>query len=282
MSEELKIGLIVGLTIVAVVAILIIVIWRRKKYIKRCEIAVLSSSEKYRALLQLNEQYHFSVFQNTFQIYRQLNSKQKFDRFNFDKEMMLIIKPYAAEWERAKQSINYNRNLYRRYLDEVNRILSTANSSDAKEYKVSLKNYVKKEEEMFRQNVLSPITDVDYIFDINYTSPQGRKTYNYREIYHMEDISRLLSKVYEEEKQKNSKEYQRKAMTPTMRYNVMKRDGFRCVLCGRSADDGVTLEVDHIIPVSKGGKTVMSNLQTLCWDCNRGKRDRYDEEEINE
>lgn len=38
--------------------------------------------------------------------------------------------------------------------------------------------------------------------------------------------------------------------------------------------EGVTLEVDHIIPVSKGGKTVMTNLQALCWDCNRGKSNK--------
>ena len=62
---------------------------------------------------------------------------------------------------------------------------------------------------------------------------------------------------------------------------VMKRDGFRCVICGRSAKDGVTLHVDHIIPVSKGVKTEMSNLRTLCSDCNLGKRDKYDEFGVN-
>lgn len=57
----------------------------------------------------------------------------------------------------------------------------------------------------------------------------------------------------------------------------MKRDNFRCKLCGRSAQDGVTLEVDHIKPVSKGGKTELNNLWTLCRDCNRGKAAKYDE-----
>ena len=45
-------------------------------------------------------------------------------------------------------------------------------------------------------------------------------------------------------------------------------------LCGASANDGVKLEVDHIVPVSKGGKSTMDNLQTLCERCNRGKRDK--------
>jgi 5-methylcytosine-specific restriction endonuclease McrA len=38
--------------------------------------------------------------------------------------------------------------------------------------------------------------------------------------------------------------------------------------------DGVKLEVDHIKPISKGGKTVLNNLQTLCMDCNRGKSNK--------
>ncbi len=58
-----------------------------------------------------------------------------------------------------------------------------------------------------------------------------------------------------------------------MRFNVMKRDGFKCCFCGRSPATTVNLElqVDHIVPWSKGGESVISNLQTLCKDCNLGK-----------
>ena len=55
---------------------------------------------------------------------------------------------------------------------------------------------------------------------------------------------------------------------------ILKRDDFKCQKCGISAKDGAKLHVDHIIPVSKGGKTTMDNLQTLCWKCNRSKSDK--------
>lgn len=47
---------------------------------------------------------------------------------------------------------------------------------------------------------------------------------------------------------------ERKIMNDDIRYNVLKRDNFTCKLCGISAKDGAKLHVDHIIPVSKGGK----------------------------
>lgn len=58
-----------------------------------------------------------------------------------------------------------------------------------------------------------------------------------------------------------------------MRFLVMKRDDFKCCLCGRSpaTTPGLELHIDHIIPWSKGGETVIDNLQTLCSDCNLGK-----------
>lgn len=64
-----------------------------------------------------------------------------------------------------------------------------------------------------------------------------------------------------------------------LRFLVMKRDNFKCCICGRSpaTTTGLELHVDHIIPWAKGGETVIDNLQTLCKDCNLGKSDIYDE-----
>jgi hypothetical protein len=58
-----------------------------------------------------------------------------------------------------------------------------------------------------------------------------------------------------------------------LRYRVMKRDGFRCAICGVSpaTTPGCVLHVDHVVPFSKGGKTVFDNLRTLCEPCNLGR-----------
>jgi len=58
-----------------------------------------------------------------------------------------------------------------------------------------------------------------------------------------------------------------------LRWHVLQRDRFTCCACGASPAlvSGVELHVDHKIPWSKGGDTVLSNLQTLCATCNLGK-----------
>jgi hypothetical protein len=58
-----------------------------------------------------------------------------------------------------------------------------------------------------------------------------------------------------------------------LRFLVNRRDRFTCCACGRSPAThiGVVLHVDHIVPWSKGGETVLANLQTLCEVCNIGK-----------
>jgi 5-methylcytosine-specific restriction endonuclease McrA len=54
----------------------------------------------------------------------------------------------------------------------------------------------------------------------------------------------------------------------------MKRDGYRCQLCGNSQEGGAKLHIDHRTPLAKGGSNEDDNLWTLCEDCNLGKSDR--------
>jgi 5-methylcytosine-specific restriction endonuclease McrA len=56
------------------------------------------------------------------------------------------------------------------------------------------------------------------------------------------------------------------------RFAVLKRDNYRCQLCGATVLDGSKLEVDHKHPKSRGGPATMENLWTLCYSCNRGKK----------
>ena len=65
----------------------------------------------------------------------------------------------------------------------------------------------------------------------------------------------------------------RESISKRRRFEIMKRDNFRCQLCGSSSVAGIQLHVDHRIPLAKGGSNEDANLWTLCDRCNLGKSD---------
>jgi len=82
--------------------------------------------------------------------------------------------------------------------------------------------------------------------------------------------AKTQTKVSTNYKQENSRN-----ISLSARLKVLSRDNFRCVFCGKSpaTDIGTKLHLDHIKPFSKGGKSIIENLQTLCEECNLGKSD---------
>ena len=77
---------------------------------------------------------------------------------------------------------------------------------------------------------------------------------------------------------RRAKEEDQRQIKLGLRYAVLKRDRFRCVLCGASpaTNLGCVLHVDHVVPWSKGGETIAENLRSLCEDCNLGKSDKLE------
>jgi len=62
----------------------------------------------------------------------------------------------------------------------------------------------------------------------------------------------------------------RKPIPPGVRYDALSKANFRCQSCGVLSRNA-RLEIDHKIPVAKGGTNAIANLQVLCVACNRGK-----------
>jgi 5-methylcytosine-specific restriction endonuclease McrA len=88
----------------------------------------------------------------------------------------------------------------------------------------------------------------------------------------------------ERQSQQQRKAVFRTAIPKRLRFKVLRRDEYRCQLCGMTAGDGITLQVDHKLAVANGGRTELANLWTLCQPCNSGKSDmqlRQEEEQLD-
>ena len=110
-------------------------------------------------------------------------------------------------------------------------------------------------------------------YAFNYTSPTNRKSYSNTIILdeeRLEDFAEFLNNLIAYRK---SAQYQRQLMTPRLRESILMRDKYTCLSCGisKQKEAHLLLEVDHIMPIAKGGITIETNLQTLCWKCNRTK-----------
>ena len=85
-----------------------------------------------------------------------------------------------------------------------------------------------------------------------------------------------------------ARKYKKKRIPSRLKSQVVLRDKGICQICGEQGsivDLGweikayqyighpyqICFEIDHIIPESKGGQTILDNLQLLCRHCNRSK-----------
>lgn len=110
-----------------------------------------------------------------------------------------------------------------------------------------------------------------YVF--KYTSAGGNTGTSYDVVMDLDNLNRFVVFLSEKIKFSKSVAGQRALMTGKLRQHIKERDHFTCRACGLSTaqEPNLLLEIDHIIPVSKGGLTAEDNLQTLCWRCNRSK-----------
>lgn len=106
-----------------------------------------------------------------------------------------------------------------------------------------------------------------------YVSPGGNASTRCDIVMDIKNLNEFIHYLSEIVKFKKSAAGQRALMTSSLRKKMLERDGYTCKKCGASVqkEPNLLLEIDHIIPISKGGLTTEDNLQTLCWRCNRRK-----------
>ncbi len=238
---------------------------------------ILKKDEYYLQIVRLNKFYKFYVINRKLTIYENVSSLSQLRKLEPDAIIYFAIKNNRQGIKNIVENILMNRKNYSAYSNEFKNIID---GIYVNKYKFNIFNkFIRWIKIINCKSIkLKPTLDFIVSYQVSYTSPAGRNHYERKAKYNYDNLVRLCSdyesQKNQEELRKNFIEMERAKMTDSLRYNVLKRDGFKCRICGATSDDGIKLHVDHIIPVSKGGRTIISNLQTLCERCNIGKSNK--------
>lgn len=123
---------------------------------------------------------------------------------------------------------------------------------------------------------LSPISVPYPVYVVEYVSAGGNSSQRTTVTLDTSTIDALIETLSQKIRWRKSAAGQRGLMTSKLRNSIKARDNHTCRACTVSlaAEPHLLLEVDHIVPVSKGGLSTPENLQTLCWRCNRRKANK--------
>ncbi len=151
---------------------------------------------------------------------------------------------------------------------------------DYQQYIVDVPDYIMRYDEngfysrLGFANINENILNIEYKF--SYTSNGGMAQRNFTIPMTEETVIKLINKLEKKLTMSAFTKEQRALMSSKLRQYIKKRDNYTCKYCGNSTykEPNLLLEIDHIIPVSKGGLTKEDNLQTLCWRCNRTKSNK--------
>lgn len=236
----------------------------------------------------LNHTIHYHQIQLFYQEIKHCSNKNEYDRTSIsDLFSSYCINSYCHFYQQFNL-IKQNKAIWREYENQCSNLLLTTESFTSLDLPADKREYYRGiETELFYKRKLKSPTSLFIRIEIgkDYNSPQGRSHYYDSRIYSLNDFFTFYHRAARQQeikyKYQESMAHERALMTPSLRYKILKRDSFRCTICGASAQEGAKLHVDHIIPIAKDGKTVESNLRTLCERCNLGKRDRYDPNGLN-
>lgn len=240
--------------------------------------------------------------------YLELNKKHSFCDYKCSRQICknaeikpidYIIKYFFSDGTKAKEYINWVKSEKERI--ESVEALYKQQCSYEKEYWTKILDaappYIKtgagmRRLETYRKRIVSP--NYTY-FLFRYTSPKGNSSYDFQYGLGVKGVKALLTalenkygkdgvsspttggtpdrKWIQEERNKINRVF---SNGKTLRDFILIRDNYTCQKCGNSVvkEPNLLLEVDHIVPVSKWGRSIPENLQTLCWKCNRSKSNK--------
>ena len=239
---------------------------------------VLLHSISLKELKLLNNEYHF------------YNASTQYIQCTYDNEHSFadiscqdyLIYQLQYEQRKIKQqmiAIDKNRIDYEKYKNELSNLTQCGTYSTSYD-KLNLEKLIKIEKAFLQQEIKQPTTNFSIAVCLYCSTINGSIYDRKSQVFNKNEVNNLIERV----NHKNGTFFtdneiwnaicrvERGKVSNKMRFSLYQRDGYRCLKCGIS-QEYANLEIDHIVPIAKGGKSTYNNLQTLCHRCNVAKGD---------
>lgn len=268
---------LVVLSIVSVgIAVFLICRFAQKRY----EDFVLKNSVCLKRIKEINGRYKFYPYVNFDQAHTYDNSNF-YDTVSCADYLIYQLQFIGKKVTDQIEKLNTNKTRYAQYLEKIKEI-SAFGEFEVPIGKLKPTKLREIEERIFKAQIRrAPSTQLYITATLYYAKMSGQICGRKSERFSADDILTFIRRV-----NKKRGEYfsdreiweaicrvERAKVSNKMRFSIYERDGHKCRKCGIS-DRYADLEIDHIIPIAKGGKSTYDNLQTLCHKCNVEKGDK--------
>ena len=260
--------------------IIIYVVYKeiQKDTIKRHELFVLENSVTIKNLLTLNKSYRFYEVIKCFDVANSYDNEHFYNDISCEDFLIYLLQTQKDDILQEIKRTNYNKKLYKEYVENVKKEIKVGTFTQSTNgYNLDL--LLKIEKDLFFQKRLLPKTDFFISIKLHKTNIHGFIHNSKGQTFNENEILSLIKRL----ENKNGYFYndrgiwdalcrvERGKVTNKIRFMIYERDGYRCRHCGSTEN----LEIDHIQPIARGGKSTIDNLQTLCRNCNKFKDTKY-------
>lgn len=240
------------------------------------------NSEAINALMCLNEKYENKLYcDSIYYAAHTYDNADFFDDISCADYLISMLQERKNEILQKMKMVEFCKRNYTSYINEVKKIDSFGKfKSPIDGY--DLEDLLTTEKEIFEDETFESPEDFEVEIIIYYAKMNDEivdyKKQTFDKVEVMDLIDRLNDRsgyYYNDRGIWDSLcRVERGKVSNKLRIRVYERDGYKCRYWGRGEDE-CSLQIDHIKPISKGGKSTYDNLQTLCEDCNKQKDNKY-------
>lgn len=247
----------------------------RQKYIKFID----KHSAALKQLRRINSIYEFKIVQS-FDMENSYDNENFYNNISPRDYLTYQLVYIHKKVNQALADTLSNKNLYFQYTKEI-KDTCVFGKYDLEAVLSNRKKLMRFEKKIFADNIKKPKIEFSIYVNLRLTNINGTFKSSKANTFYPGDIKGIIAKL----NQKNGTFFlnneiwaslcrvERGKVTNKVRFSIYKRDHYRCKKCGIKIND---LEIDHIIPIAKGGKSTYDNLQTLCRNCNYKKGSSLD------